>query len=303
MDSQELNRLIMSHDPTEILNFYMHFEDQKELVQWMMNRPKGRADIYEVGGPKDIIVVIPTKSHDSVGARNCSESIFKGFHIIFVESGEDDQFFNYASNCNIGVTAALRYDPKWIILSNDDMVKIDDPLVIRKNLSNVDACKVSSVFTEIAMYHSYPVFLGYPNWVRNAFFYLSNQDNRMQIALEKKFGVDVVVQYFGDIQRRLFKSYTTVLNVGAFGIFSSGYIRNIGGKLFDDIYLNEFEELELSYNLRHSKLETATIPYRIGDMVGTTLGKTTVRKYRAIASRSYFNYKIKNGLLRFETDL
>ena len=302
MENGDLNKLIMNQDPEKILNFYTHFNDQNELIKWMKHRPKGRADIYEIEGPKDIIVVIPTESHSTKGAINCRESVFRGFHLIFVESGPNDPYFNYASNCNTGIEVALSYNPKWIVLSNDDMVRIDDPSVLRNNLETLDEHKVSAVFTECSSYHSYPVFLGYPNKIRQLYFMISNKENRMQLKLERKFGIKVVVQNYGSLQRNFFKGYTTVINIGAFGIFSSDYIRSLGNKLFDDVYLNEFEELEASYILRDANLPTATIKYRIGDLIGTGLGRSTVRKYRAIASRSYFNYKISEGKLNFRVD-
>lgn len=303
MEQEELNNLIMSHEPEKILNFYSYFENQEELVNWMKTRPTGKAELVDVSGPSDIVVVIPTKSVDSPNAKICRDKIFQGIKIIFVESGGDDPFFNYARNCNVGIRAALQLDPDWVVISNDDMEIIDSPEHLRESLQNLHYENYSTVFTNKSNYHSYPLFLGYPNLLRKLYFDFSNRENRIQQTLENKFGIRVVVQNYGKLQRNFFRAYTEVTNIGAFGIFSASYLNELGGKLFDETYLNEFEEVEVSYNLRHSNLKIGVSDYRIGDLVGTGLGKSTVRKYRAIASRAYFNYKIKNGQVKFVPEL
>lgn len=300
MYSSDLNDLISSHDPESILKFYSNFRDQEELVKWMRERPKGKRSLYEVEGSKDVVVVIPTKSHDSIHAKNCTDNIFKGMHIVFVESGDDNKHFNYASNCNFGMRKALEYEPKWIVLSNDDMIKIDGPKILTSSLASLDADRYSAVFTTTSRYHSYPLFLGYPNPVRHLYFTFSGAENRVQAKLEKKFGVDVVVHNYGSLQKKFFRKYVEIVNIGAFGIFSSKFVRGRGGELFDEVYLNEFEEVDLSYEISRISDRVATIDYHIGDLIGTGLGRSTVRKYRAVASRAYFNYKIKTGLLKFQ---
>lgn len=116
------NNYFTSDDPNKIIEFYNSFESCKQLIQWMKDRPKGVANIHEVDGNNDIIVVIPTADFDGKYAKKCRENIFKGLHIIFVEGSEiPDSYFNYAHNCNVGVKKAMEYNPKWIIVSNDDV--------------------------------------------------------------------------------------------------------------------------------------------------------------------------------------
>ena len=119
------NNLFTSNDPEKIIEFYNGFENRDQPVQWMKERPKGNSYIHEVEGEKDIIVVIPTLDFNGKYAVNCRENIFKGLHIIFVESGEkDDFYFNYAHNCNMGIKKAMEYNPKWVVVSNDDIHRI-----------------------------------------------------------------------------------------------------------------------------------------------------------------------------------
>lgn len=301
------NSYYTSDDPKKIIRFYDSFENADQLIQWMRERPKGVHTIYEVDGDKDIIVVIPTADFNGKFAKECRGNIFRGLHIVFVESGRDDFYFNYAHNCNLGIKKAMEYNPDWIVVSNDDVVKIDEPSVLVDSLGRFDKRQFSSIFTETSNYHSYPVLLGYPNWFRMQYFKHSTRTKKLYQLLECKYGVDIVSQGCGskgcgNITKKLFRSYTTVRNMGAFGIFSSDYIRTLGGTLFDEIYINEFEDVEASYNLSAIRLKTAIIPYRIGDLIGATLGRSTARQFRGIASLVYFNYKVRKGLLKFATE-
>lgn len=122
---RSMSSVAVIKDSSNNPSFYNGFENREQLIQWMRERPKGVANIYEVEGDSDIIVVIPTADFNGKYARECRNNIFNGLHIIFVESGEvPDPYFNYAHNCNVGVKKAMEYNPKWVVVSNDDMVKL-----------------------------------------------------------------------------------------------------------------------------------------------------------------------------------
>jgi len=134
-----LNNLFMSNDPKDILRFYDYFENRDQLIKWMKERPKGNYRIVEFNNEEnDIIVVIPTMDINGKFAKTCRDEIFKGLHIIFVESGMGNYYFNYAHNCNAGIKKAMEYNPKWIILLNDDMYKIHDIKVLKNELDNLN---------------------------------------------------------------------------------------------------------------------------------------------------------------------
>ena len=155
------NNYFNSDDPNKIIEFYNGFENRDQLIQWMKERPKGVATIHEVDGDKDIIVVIPTADFNGKYAKECRDNIFKGLHIIFVESGEvPDPYFNYAHNCNVGIRKAMEYMPKWVVVSNDDMVKIDDVGLLKSKLHEISADYTSAVFTVPSYYHSYKTSIG-----------------------------------------------------------------------------------------------------------------------------------------------
>jgi len=160
------NNYFLSSNPKDIIHFYEGFENREELIDWMKERPKGSCEIMEVEGEKEIIVVIPTADFKGEYAKRCREEIFTGLHIIFVVSGKGNNYFNYAHNCNVGIKKALEYNPQWIVVSNDDMYKIDDVSKLVKELRQVDGKVVDVVFTNESVYHSIPASFGKQRFTR-----------------------------------------------------------------------------------------------------------------------------------------
>lgn len=305
LTTEDLNKLFMSKNPEDIFNFYSYFERTEDLVKWMTERHRiiDNVNVIE-SNENDIVVVIPTTSFDGNNALDCRNTIFPGSTIVFVSSGDNNPDFNYAYSCNVGIKKALEYDPEWIVLSNDDMIKEDHPDILKEELHGIDSEETDIVFTKNSdnMYHSYPVVLGESTIVRNSYLRLSGADNKKQAFLEKKFEVSIVPSTNFN-KKGIFKRTVKFTNIGSFGIFSSKFIRENGSKLFDDNYANELEEVELSYKVKRDNRVINTINYRIGDRVGSSLGTGSVRKFRAIASRAYFNYKIRNGLFDFKWNI
>ena len=155
------NNYFTGDNPDKILEFYSGFENREQLIKWMKERPKGVSNIHEVDGDKDIIVVIPTVDFDGKFSKECRESIFKGLHIVFVESGVDF-YFNYAHNCNVGIRKAMEYKPKWVVVSNDDMIKIDPIEILINGLKSINNERYFSVFTKQSKYHSMPQMIVTP---------------------------------------------------------------------------------------------------------------------------------------------
>ena len=141
------NNYFTSDDPDKSIEFYKGFDNREQLINWMRERPKGSSNIHEIEGENDIVVVIPTADFNGKFAIDCRESIFKGLHIIFVESGgRGDFYFNIAHNCNVGIRKAMVYNPKWVVVSNDDMYKIDGVEVLKTEIDKVDDDKYDIIF-------------------------------------------------------------------------------------------------------------------------------------------------------------
>ncbi|MGC8567522.1 MAG: hypothetical protein ACP5M8_07760 [Caldisphaera sp.] len=314
------NNLFTSNNPDDIIEFYNTFKDRDSLIKWMRERPKGVSYIHEVEGRKDIIVVIPTADFNGKYAKTCREEIFKGLHMVFVESGVGNFYFNYAHNCNIGIKKALEYDPKWIIVSNDDMYKVDDVSVLIKQLENINNKDFDVIFIKPGFTHSrisavgsftlssWMLFFIFSNLLNHKFwrvFPLSFQVYKInKRLLGKKFFSDValpdskinshnkILYYIYLRLTRLLFKYNTI---GDFGIFSSIFIKN-NMPLFDENYINGVEDVDLQTQIKLKKLKYKNISWEIGDYISVTFGKNITRTLRDISNLIYYNYKFQNNL-------
>jgi len=294
------NNLFTSNDPKKIMEFYNGFENRDELIEWMRERPKGASYIHEVEGDKDIVVVIPTADFNGKYAKECRENIFKGFHIIFVESGgRDDFYFNYAHNCNLGIKKAMEYNPKWIVLSNDDMYKIDDVDVLARQLKTIDEKNYNAVFTKPSKYHSVPFRI-----IKNNFFYnlfqlmKNNYAGRTRVELYKKFEIRFI---FMKSKYTLIFSFPRkgyyFTQAGDFLILSYEFVKQADGNIFDETYINVTEDVDLSFRISLKNEKVAIIDYKIGDYIGSTFGPTFGgRWFKEAAGTSYFNFKWEKEL-------
>lgn len=292
------NNLFTSDNPDRIVDFYDSFQNKDQLIDWMKERPKGATYIHEIEGVKDVIVVIPTADFNGQYARRCREDIFKRLHMIFVESAEiPDQYFNYAHNCNVGIRKALEYNPKWVVVSNDDMFKIDDSLTLLNQLKNIDSQTTDTVFVKGSVYHSKKTYLG-KTTVLFPFFsrILYHEYMKRFVKLRSKFLIDrLVVEWRGIFSLSLLKELSFMNHVD-FGIFSSNFLRQFPEGPFDETYINHLEDSDLSLRIALKKRNVAFIDYMIGDFVGSTLGVGIQRHLRGIASEAYFNYKLEKVL-------
>jgi len=288
-----LNNLFTSKDPKDILRFYDYFENRDQLIKWMMERPRGNYRIVEFNkGENDIIVVIPTMDVNGKFAKTSRNEIFKGLHIIFVESGVGNYYFNYAHNCNAGIKKAIEYTPKWIILSNDDMYKIDDVDVLKKELLKINHKDYDVIFTQPSKYHSNQERVVKFNIIYIIYF-LINSNRRKIYDLFKKYKVKYLMCNKENSRYcyKLFKKGYDFIEIQDFGIFSGEYLKKINGNLFDDNFINEGEDTDLSLKFSLNPDRIDRINYKIGDYIGSSLGTGIDRSFRSIAGVTYLNFK------------
>lgn len=293
--SEYKNRFFMSNNPLNLMEFYSRFRNVEEIIQWMRERPKGTSYIHEFEGNKEIIVVIPTANINGTYAKNCRETIFKSLHIIFVESAEiGDPFFNYAHNVNIGVSLALKYKPKWIIISNDDIFSIEPIENLVKEIKKIDEHRIDSIFITDSPHHSVLSELAEPRRIRRILHWLHpNKAFRYLIDLEDKFKIRYLsVAKFTLFGLLFFKRGYRFIQGMDFFVISSHYAKLNSGNLFDDIFINTYEDVDLSLKLSFNPDRLARVNYKIGDYYGKSLGKITNRMLRDFAGEVYINYKV-----------
>ena len=307
------NDLYISNDIKKIYEFYESFEDTNSLISWMKERPKGKTSIYEYPGNKDITVVIPTADVNSELAKSCRNSIFRGLQIIFVESGfPKDIYFNYAHSCNTGIKRALELGSKWIVISNDDMEKIDEVPKLVEELDHFEQ-DTQVIWTEETetFQHSFNILKStilFDILINLSTFLLLLSGHRRirTLSLFKKFDIRLIPKYkepnYTKSKNRLFSRllYNVVEGhkvPGHFAIYNSNFVRNImDNELFDEKFINGFEDTWLGIYITYHKIKCGTINYNINPMGGVSLGKGYVRYLRNFANYALYNSYIRNDV-------
>lgn len=309
------NNYFTSDEPDKIIEFYNGFENREQLIQWMRERPKGVANIHEVDGDKDIIVVIPTSDFNGKYAKECRENIFKGLHIVFVESGgREDFYFNYPPNVNIGIKKAMEYNPKWIVLSGDDMYKVDEPEILVSQLKDIDNKTVGMVYIDPPNAYSGKIeYICEKRKFAIAFEMLINKFRSESIhanttEFKGRYAILEGAPYLcNNMQCKLFRIYARLSyrrihkyrDFVSFGIFSSKMIKEIIEKydsFFDENFVNASDDWDLSIRISMLKYREVPIKFTIGIMIGKTLGTGTERELRNIAGYNLISFKIEEGI-------
>lgn len=299
-----LNRQFMSKRAKDVIDFYENFSDVDGLIRWMRTRPSSTSTIIKAEGNKDVVVVIPTRDAKGIYAKHCKNVVFKDQQIIFIENSKgDDLFFNYAKSVNLGIREALKFSPDWIVVCNDDVFKIDEISILTEGLSKIDKDQIDVVFTTPpGKFHSYKRTLAMLSNMGRSFYLLSGTINRNFLRLKRKFGCSYNVgsPYFPFSLR--YKNIFTFTLTGTFSIFSSEYLRTMNGNIFDETYINGYEDVDLSISLLTDDSKSTHVNYKIGDMSGSSLGRDKSRFLRDISNLAYFNHKIRSGKLILPTN-
>ena len=299
----EIDKLFESKVLEKALAFYDHFNNANELLEWLKNRPKARTKIYTNAGSPEITVVIPTKDHNGGLSKNCKR-IYRNMRIVFVESR--GEHFNLSHSYNVGIRNAMRYNPKWIILSNDDVYKIDVLPDLAKKLFDISNHRVDVIGLEQDMKRFSRIFLlAKTRLPLKLWRHLKGGDKKIyQIGLDK-FNVDYEPIYSNLIARILnpFLRKDTIRFIPGtrftfFTILSSDFVKKNGPCIFDELYPHDREDEDLQ--LRITRERCRSIDFKIGHYRGRSLGLAGQRRLSKLISLFYLNYKIKRGLLKPE---
>jgi GT2 family glycosyltransferase len=293
------NNYFLSSDPKDIIHFYEGFESRDELIEWMKERPKGSYEIKEVEGEKDIIVVVPTADFEGEYAKGCREEIFKGLHIIFVISGKGNNYFNYGHNCNVGIERAMEYNPKWVVLSNDDMVKEDPIERLSSTLLKLNNEEEIIVHTlKSGKYHSRDALISTRTIRRKIVLCMMGKLERIRMSLESRFDVKYIVGSSLGFYRFLYSPILRVEYSGTFTIMSSVLIKRMNGIFFDETFINGAEDIDIALLLKQKGTKVKYVDYKIGDIIGGTIGPyDIIRRTRDLVNTCYLNTKLLNSYL------
>ncbi|MEM0134158.1 MAG: hypothetical protein QXU18_02870 [Thermoplasmatales archaeon] len=264
-------------------------------------------------GEKDVIVVIPTADFNGKYSKDCREKIFKGLHMIFVESGgKGDFYFNFSHNNNVGIRKALEYNPKWIIQSGDDVYKIDEPEVLLSQLKEIDNNTVGMPY--IDPQSAYSGKIEYVCEKRKFAITFEKLVNKLKPQSMRANTTEFKGRYMisegsphlcNSVKCRASRIYSMFLykrihkyrDFVSFGIFGSKMIRDTiekYGTFFDEDFINASEDWDLSIRISMLNYREASIKFRIGVMIGKTLGTHKERGLRNLAGHNLISYKAEN---------
>ncbi len=299
--SYYLNDAFVSSDPLLVAGFYDRFRTLAELVDWMQRRPSSEPRIREIPGSAEVVFVVPTADVDGPMARHCRDEAFRGSRILFLESpSRPDPFYNIGYYLNRGIARALELNPHWIVLSGDDVRRLDPPEVLTGGLARLDPSRCNSVFTIPAgHYHSVASQLSRQRWTRR--FLLSwSTAKRAVVSSEERFGADLHAPRSGGYQSLLFQPGYRHWSMASFGIFSAPYLRSLGPAPFDPAFgLGGSEDVEFCLRLNRRADRLAFLPFRIGERVGATLGTGDARRLREVAGLAYLNYLVRRDPTKY----
>ena len=120
----------------------------------------------------------------------------------------------------------------------------------------------------------------------------------MEIVSEFYTGLGItnkLVKLFLIRPLRHIKNSQEFLHISSFGIFSGRFIRDMKDSFFDETYINENEDIDLSYRISAGKASTYEIKYKVGDLVSGSLGKGESRFLRGVAGKTYFYEKLERS--------
>ena len=297
MNDEDLNKLYISDDVHDIIKFYDSFDNKEEIINWMKRRPRMKPNLVEINKNTDnyVIVIIPTTNSNGKWLKNDKE-IFKGLHIIFAENPDKkpNPYFNYSFSVNTGIEKALEYNPKWIIVSNDDMFKIDDISKLINELKESE--NYDTPFFPKSKSYSNKVVLAKPI-LENQFRLFSNW-RRNYKRITKSFRVKFEVLDFSHANF-IYKHfmYKPIIKIkhhqGNLLVVNSDFLKSIGGKLLDDNFINGREDTWLHYRyLQNCNFKLSD--FNIGMYIGSSLGDGKNRWFREIANEIYFEQLLED---------
>ena len=214
---------------------------------------------------------------------------------------------------NRGLKYALdKYKFNWVIISNDDIYKIDDIRVLEKELNIANKRSADVLFREKTQ-------------TREVNYVYVAKINRILLLIVRAFTKGFSNKYYGYVEKFKIKFFVYdksnklkfyIFNIiskkkiklyeeGAFWVLSYNFIKKNKGAIFDETYINGFEDHDLSYKV-NTKYKYDFIKFNLGFYNGKSLGTGKRRVLKDLVNLIYFNYKFctkaKSRMDRFYAD-
>jgi hypothetical protein len=302
MDFNYLDELYNSSKLEDIKKFYESVDSVEELVEFSRRRPKAEVKFFKrnFDNEKNVIAVIPTADSGKFS------DFFDGkIPEVLVES--NGPYFNYSHSLNLGVREALKYNPEWVIICNDDLFEVDR---VEKMLGEINKNKGKDFllakpgYYNRVWYHSIPTQLierGSIDYQTYKLTGLVDSNLREMLRITDKFNVKRFVYAVFPTHESMFRMWWRLIflssfrkpafyNIGDFSIIRSETFKKVK---FNELFINFYEDALFSYQLK--SFDGGFIDYRIGSFIGKTLGKVKggvkIRKWRnAFIGTVIFDY-------------
>lgn len=304
---EEFWQIWQTSDKLRFYDLYSRIQKPDDLVPLLERVPKASVDLRldRPANKSKILVVVPTSDEKSKRSREVSD-FFAPYPVLFVVSSGPN--FTYSRSCNAGIKEAVKYDPDWIVLCNDDMIFMDPVEVLVNSLASRKPSLYTAMNPDRIDYHGESCLLTKPTTLGIAL-------ELMELFLSKNFlGIWVLTN--NNIRKKLvridlMRSKLTPIkskfsqiqdiefvNFADFAVFPPSLAEQFR---FDELILSDFEDYDLSLRLYFTGTRIQKLPFRIGTIGGYSMSSQngTRRFLRQQISRFYLTFKLeKNGILR-----
>ena len=208
----------------------------------------------------------------------------------------------------------MQYNPRWVVFSGDDVYKVDEPEILISQLKNIDN-------GSFGMPYIYP-----PNAYSSKIEYICEKrkfaitfDKLINKLRSQSFQANTTefkgrysiiegpphlcdngkCKLFRIYERFAYRRIRKYRDFVSFGIFSSEMIKELIEKyvnLFDENFINACDDWDLSIRISMLKYRDISIKFRIGIMIGKTLGTGTERMLRNVAGFNLISFKVENWI-------
>ena len=190
----------------------------------------------------------------------------------------------------------MGYNPKWIVVSNDDMYKGDEITLLKDQLEKIDDQCTGIVY-------AYPPtnYYSEQNYVSkikpwrilvNYALRLARKDKLFNI--DRRFGIKYKITWGKFVDRLLYKEILQYIDPVSFGILSSKMCYELlskDGCVYDSTFINCMKESDLAIRIKKAGWKYSFINFKIPPMIGGTFGTSCARSMRDQAGVVYFSYK------------
>jgi len=183
----------------------------------------------------------------------------------------------------------MEYNPKWVVLSNDDMVKIDKISSLIKEPDGINSVKTMAVCRSRSK-EANRARIGHPKRLRNFLFRMRDSYTRSLLTYEKKFDIRFFVEGLKFPWNHLFRNLLEVRAISDFAVLSSDLFRDYS-TLYDETFINGGEDIDLSIRLYLIKINYVLLYYRISSIGVGTIGSKN-RMLKDIINLAYLNSKL-----------